>query len=141
MKMSYTNNETSRRIQRWLCFDENDREMTQRMKSNSKKESAISNNATRMTEVKELNISKSIQNQLIRHLNGWSCLQQLYRRSYDYITAINLSKVVRSILSNSQQILILSIWIPPSFSQKSTNHVRNYPNTSRLNIFFDSRSS
>lgn len=79
-----------------------------------------------MTEIsQQSNLSQFLQNHLVKHLNGWECLQQLYHHSHDYTIAINLSKITRSIVNNSEEILILSTWIPLSIQQKLFNQVRD----------------
>ena len=120
-------NQRSIRIEQWIQPAENNLESTKPMKSKRKKGSSISNNAVNMPEVSQQpNLSQFLRDQLVKHLNGWHCLQQLYRHPHDYTIAINLSKITRAILSNSEEILILSTWIPLSVQQTLTNQVRNH---------------
>jgi hypothetical protein len=70
-----------------------------------------------------------MQDQIIKNLNGWHCLQILYHRPYDYTLGINLSQVTLSIMSNPQEILNLSTYIPPFLQQKLTNQVMNRKQT------------
>jgi hypothetical protein len=111
------NDKTSIRIREWLYSSihlrsiksrapfKNSRAIAQH--HHQKIEKDISNNATNIPE-SQVNLFSSIQNQLIKHLNAWHCLQLLYHRSWDYTLGMNLSKVTRAIINNSQEIFILS---------------------------------
>ncbi len=132
--VSYVNDRTSVRIQQWLHSIKNSRAIKKQAKYRQNREPNISNNAINITESK-LNLSQSIQEQLIKHLNGWHCLQLLYHRPCDYTLGMNLSQVTRSIMSNSQEMLILSTFIQPFLKQQSTNQVMKL-DTNMIKISF-----
>jgi hypothetical protein len=114
--LSYINKKTSARIQQWLQSIKT----TKRTQYHHKENRGISNNAITITE------SQSIKDQLIKNLNGWHCLRQLYPRAYDYTLGMNLSQIIRSIMSNSQEVLFLSTSMQPFLKQQSsTNQVFN----------------
>jgi hypothetical protein len=121
VSLSHMNKKTSARIQQWLQSINNTHGITKQIQYRHKENHGISNNAVNITE-SQLNPS---QDQLIEHLNGWHCLQLLYHHPSDYTLGMNLSQVIRSIMSNSQEILLLSTCMQPFLKQQSTNQVIN----------------
>ncbi|CAF0880874.1 unnamed protein product [Adineta steineri] len=97
---------TSNRIREWLHV--NDR--LQSIRKSRRKIPHISNNALNIIESKR-NLFPTIQDKLVKDLNGWHCLQILYNHPCEYTLGMNLSQITRAIMSNSQEIFILSTYI------------------------------
>lgn len=121
----HINENTSIRVQQWLRSAQTSDAITRRVQSRRKRESGTSNNAVN-TSRSQLNASQSVKDQLFNHLNGWNCLQRLYRHPCNYTLGMSLSKVTRSIMSNSQEILLLSTSIQPFIKQQSINQVNEW---------------
>ncbi|CAF3638813.1 unnamed protein product [Rotaria sordida] len=124
----YTNKNTSVRIQQWIRSStllqsiKNNHKIFKQIKHYQQIESGISNNSTNIIESQQ-NLFQSIQDQLIKHLNGWHYLQILYHRPCYYTLGMSLCQVIRSIMSNSQEMLILSIYIESFLKQQFTNKI------------------
>ena len=115
VSISYINENTSVRIQQWLHSST----LLQSIKNSrgtvthlQKIERGISNNAMNVTE-SQINLLQSIEDQLIKQLNGWHCLQILYHHPCSYTLGMTLSQVSHAIINNSQEIFILSTQIQP----------------------------
>ncbi|CAF0918837.1 unnamed protein product [Rotaria sp. Silwood1] len=124
------NEKTSVRIQQWVRSStflqsiKTNHKIIKQVKHYQQIESSISNNSSNIIESQQ-NRFQPIQDQIIKHLNGWHCLQILYHRSCYYTLGMNLCQVIRSFMSNSQEMLILSIYIEPFLKQQFTNKVIN----------------
>jgi hypothetical protein len=125
--------DVSIRIQQWLRSIKNNREIIKPIKYRQKTESGVSNNATSVPEL-QTRLVQPTQAQLRKHLNGWHCLQILYHRACDYTLGMSLSQVTRSIMSNSEEILILSTSIQPFLQRQSTHQVMNQNIITNKNI-------
>ncbi|CAF3761967.1 unnamed protein product [Rotaria magnacalcarata] len=129
--ISHFNRDISNRILQWhysntfLQSIKTNRKISKtREKHHQTLESSVSNNATNTIE-SQRKFSQLIQDEVIKHLNGWHCLQILYHRPYEYTLGMNLCEITRSIMSNSQEMLILSAYIQPFFQQQFTKQVTN----------------
>ncbi|CAF3441939.1 unnamed protein product [Rotaria sp. Silwood1] len=124
------NEKTSVRIQQWVRSStflqsiKTNHKIIKQVKHYQQIESSISNNSSNIIESQQ-NRFQPIQDQIIKHLNGWHCLQILYHRSCYYTLGMNLCQVIRSFMSNSQEMLILSIYIEPFLKQQFTNKIES----------------
>jgi hypothetical protein len=127
VSMSYMNENTSVRIQQWLHSNtilQSIKNTHGSVKHRQKTEQGVSNNAVNVT-ASRISLFQPIEDQLIKQLNGWHCLQMLYHRPCSYTLGMTLSQVSRAIMSNSQEIFILSAQIQPFLKQHSINQVMN----------------
>lgn len=125
MKKSVSIENTSVRIQQWLHSGTLFQSINTRhrlVKHREKTKQGVSNNAVNITE-SQVSLRQTLGDQLIKQLNGWHCLQILYHHPCHYTLGMSLSQISRAIMSNSQEIFILSTQIQPFLKRQSTNQV------------------
>jgi hypothetical protein len=122
------NENTSVRIQQWLHSNtilQSIKNTHGSVKHRQKTEQGVSNNAVNVS-ASQISLFQSTEDQLIKQLNGWHCLQMLYHRPCNYTLGMTLSQISRAIMSNSQEIFILSAQIQPFLKKHSINQVMKF---------------